>query len=141
MSRSKLSLPVALGVFTLLSLVPLLVWDAFPKLFPARAHDLLGAVPLTLVALAYLVYQRVRRVTASEFAKAVLCALAFVFWALNQALPDHPRATLFNDIAIAAFVLDLVLVILGWPPSAETPAEPIGRLARAPPEQALDPQS
>ena len=127
MSRSKFSVPVACGVFTLLSLAPLLVWDAFPELFPPRAHDVLGAVPLTLVAVAYLVYQRARRVSAPEFAKAVLGALAFIFWALNQALPDHPRATLFNDIAIAAFVLDLVLVIFGWPPGVEAPAEPVGQ--------------
>jgi len=138
MSRSKFSFPVACGVFTLLSLVPLLVWDAFPELFPPRAHDILGAVPLTLVAVAYLVYQRV---SALEFAKAALCALAFVFWALNQALPDHPRATLFNDIAIAAFVLDLVLVIFGWPPSAEAPPEPVGAVARPRQEQTLDSHS
>jgi hypothetical protein len=119
MAPSKLSLPVACGVLTLVSLVPLLAWDAFPGAFPARAHDVLGAVPLVLVALAYLVYQRVRRVGALEIAKALLCALAFFFWALNQALPDDPRATLFNDIAIAAFVLDLVLVIFGWPPAAD----------------------
>jgi hypothetical protein len=119
MSRGKPLFPLALGVFTLLSLVPLLLWDVSPGLFPARAHDVLGALPLTLVALAYLVFQAVRRVTALELAKTVLCALAFLFWALNQLLPDHPQATLFNDIAVAAFVVDLVLVIFGWPPSAE----------------------
>ena len=118
MPRSNLSLPLVLGVFTLLSLVPLLVWDASPRLFPARAHDVLGALPLTLVALSYLVYQAVRRVSALEFAKTVLCALAFIFWALNQLLPEHPQATLFNDVAVAAFVVDLVLVIFGWPPPA-----------------------
>jgi hypothetical protein len=124
MPRSKMSLPTALGGLTLLSLAPLLLWDVAPGLFPPRAHDVLGAVPLTLVAVAYLVYQGVRRVPALEFAKAVLAALAFVFWALNQLLPDHPQATLFNDIAVAAFVVDLVLVIFGWPPSAEVPAPP-----------------
>jgi hypothetical protein len=123
MSRSKSPLPTALGVFTLLSLAPLLVWDACPGIFPARAHSVLGAVPLTFVALAYLVSQSFRRVAALELAKAVLCALAFFFWALNQLLPDHPQATLFNDIAVAAFVIDLVLVIFGWPP-AEAIAEP-----------------
>jgi hypothetical protein len=125
MPPSKLSLSVACGVLPLLSLAPLLVWDAFPQAFPPRAHDVLGAVPLALVALAYLVHQGVRRVRALEFAKAALSALAFVFWALNQALPDNPRATLFNDIAIAAFVLDLVLVIFGWPAGGETASGPI----------------
>lgn len=130
MSRSNWSLPAALGVVSLLSLVPLLVWDASPGLFPARAHDLLGAAPLTLVAFAYLVFQAVRRVTALEFAKTILCALAFLFWALNQLLPDHPQATLFNDIAVAAFVVDLVLVIFGWPPSAGATSDPIESKAR-----------
>jgi hypothetical protein len=122
MPRSNLFLPLVLGVFTLLSLVPLLVWDASPRLFPARAHDVLGALPLTVVALSYLVYQAVRRVSLLEFAKTVLCALAFIFWALNQLLPEHPQATLFNDIAVAAFVVDLVLVMLGWPPPARLSA-------------------
>ena len=121
MSRGSRSLSMVLGVVTLASLTPLLIWDASPGLFPARAHDVLAAVPLTVVALAYLVYQGLRRVAAVEFVKALLSALAFAFWALNQLLPDHPRATLFNDIAVTAFVLDVVLVIVGWPPTCEVP--------------------
>jgi hypothetical protein len=31
--------------------------------------------------------------------------------------PDHRLATIFNDIAIAGFVLDMFLVIIGWPPA------------------------
>jgi len=50
-----------------------------------------------------------------EFLKAILLAVAFLFWAANQFWPDLPQATLFNDIAIALFVLDIFLVILGWP--------------------------
>jgi hypothetical protein len=79
----------------------------------------LAATPLTLVALAYPVYQGVRRASAMEFAKAFLSSAAFVFWALNQIMPDHPLGTLFNDIAVAAFVLDGVLVIVGWPPTRD----------------------
>jgi hypothetical protein len=119
--RSSRWLPAVLGVVTLASLAPLLVWDASPALFPARAHEVLAAVPLTVVAVAYLVYQGMRRVAAVEFVKALLSALAFGFWALNQLLPDHPHATLFNDIAVTAFVLDVVLVIVGWP----SPGAPI----------------
>jgi hypothetical protein len=119
MSSSRRVLPTVLGAVTLASLAPLIVWDASPGLFPARAHDVLAAVPLTMVAMAYLVYQGMRRVAPVEFVKAILSALAFVFWALNQLLTDHPHATLFNDIAVAAFVLDVVLVIVGWPPTGE----------------------
>jgi hypothetical protein len=128
-SRGRLSIRIALGVLPLLSLGPLLVWDVSPGLFPAHAHDVLAAVPLTLIALAYLTYQGVRRVAAMEFAKALLSALAFVFWALNQLLPDHPQATLFNDIAVAAFVLDVVLVIFGWPADREAPATGVDGIA------------
>jgi hypothetical protein len=121
-SPPKWSIPVVFGVVTLLSLVPLLLWDVVPGAFPARAHDVLSATPLTLVAVAYLVYQGARRASASEFAKAGLSAAAFVFWALNQLWPDDPHSTLFNDIAVAAFVVDVVLVIFGWPPAPEVGA-------------------
>jgi hypothetical protein len=47
--------------------------------------------------------------------KAMMLAVAFLFWAANQLWPDLPQATLFNDIAIALFVLDVFLVIIGWP--------------------------
>jgi hypothetical protein len=122
MSRSRLSLSIVLAVVTLVSLVPMLVWDAAPDLFPAGAHRVLAAVPLTLIAVACLVYQGARGAGA-DFAKAALSALAFVLWALNQLLPDHPWATLFNDFAVAAFVLDVVLVIVGWPPAGQPEAQ------------------
>jgi hypothetical protein len=72
-----------------------------------------------MVALAYLIHQGIRRVAPVEFVKTLLTALAFVFWAINQLLPEHRHATLFNDIAVAAFVLDVVLVIFGWPLAGE----------------------
>jgi hypothetical protein len=123
MAGSKRSISPVLSGLTLASLAPLLVWDVSPQLFPPRAHDVLAAVPLALVAVAYLLYQGVRRAAAMEFAKATLSAVAFGFWALNQLFPTHPRATLLNDLAIAAFVLDVALIIVGWPRSqASEPA-------------------
>jgi Flp pilus assembly protein protease CpaA len=47
--------------------------------------------------------------------KAVMLAVAFLFWAVNQLWPDLRQATFFNDIAIALFVLDVFLVMVGWP--------------------------
>jgi hypothetical protein len=125
MSRTQRTLPALLGGITLASLGPLVVWDVSPGLFPVRAHQVLAAVPLTVVALAYLAYQGVRRAAPIEFVKAILPALAFGFWALNQLLPDDPRATLFNDVAVAAFVLDVVLVIVGWPPAGPPAGAPL----------------
>jgi hypothetical protein len=113
--RTLRTLPVGLGVLTLVSLVPLLVWDVTPHLFPARAHDVLAAVPLASIAVAYLVHQGRRGAASMELARAALLALAFLFWAANQLWPDHPLATLFNDIAVAGFVLDVFLVIVQRP--------------------------
>jgi hypothetical protein len=125
------SLSVILGVITMASVGVLLVWDADPHIFPARAHDFLGAFPLAMIALAYLVYQAAHRPAPMEFVKAILLAVAFLFWAANQLWPDLHQATLFNDIAIALFVLDVFLVIVGWPTTspdeafAETFAVPL----------------
>jgi hypothetical protein len=102
-------------MLTLAAVGVLLVWDAFPALFPPRAHGVLGALPLFLIALAYLAYQIVRQPGRNELVKGTLLAIAFVFWAANQFWPDHPQATLYNDIAIALFVLDVFLVMIGWP--------------------------
>jgi uncharacterized membrane protein len=111
-------LPAILGVLTLFSVVLLLAWDVFPGLFASGAHSLLGALPLALIALAYLVYQTVRRPERAEAFKAVLLAIAFLFWAANQFWPESPRATLYNDLAIALFVLDVFFVLVGWPSSS-----------------------
>jgi len=131
LDRAHRIVPLILGVATLASVAVLLIWDAFPRLFPSRAHDLLGALPLALIAVAYLAYQAVHRPSRLEVVKAVLLAVAFLFWAANQYWPDLPQATLYNDLAIALFVLDVFLVMIGWPATspdesfAETFAPPI----------------
>ena len=108
---------VILGLLTLAGVGVLLLWDAFPGRFPAKAHDVLGAFPLVMIAVAYLVYQSAHRPPPREWIKAVLLAIAFLFWAANQLWPDVRQATLFNDIAIGLFVLDVFLVMIGWPPA------------------------
>jgi multisubunit Na+/H+ antiporter MnhG subunit len=129
LDRAHRALAVILGVVTLASVGVLFAWDAYPRLFPARAHDVLGAFPLAMIAFAYLVYQSAHRPPRKEVLKAILLAVAFLFWAANQLWPDLPQATLFNDIAIALFVLDVFLVMIGWPAAspdesfAETCAE------------------
>ncbi len=121
---SHRAIPVIIGAITLAAVVVLLAWDALPEIFPARAHDVLGALPLVLIALAYLAYQVVHRPAPLECVKAIMLAVAFLFWAANQLWPAIPLATLFNDIAIALFVLDVFLVIIGWP--ASVPDESFG---------------
>src|SRR5579872_6428387 len=118
LDRAHRAMPVILGTMTLILVVVLLVWDAFPKLFPPSAHDSLGALPLALIAVAYLVYETVRRPGRAELLKSVLLAIAFLLWAANQYWPDIPQATLLNDLAIALFVFDVFLVMIGWPASS-----------------------
>jgi|SRR5579863_3634868 len=133
LDRAHRALPVILGIVSLVGVAILLAWDAAPRLFPLKAHDVLGAFPLALIALAYLTYQAAHRPAAMEVLKAVLLAIAFLFWAANQLWPDIPQSLLFNDIAIALFVLDVFLVMIGWPGNspdeafAETYAEPHNR--------------
>lgn len=108
----------AVAVLSLVTLVPLLVWDVAPAMFPVRAHDLFGAVPLAIVAVACVAYPLSRKARPAEVAKASIAAAAFFAWAANQYWPDHPQATRMNDVAVALFVLDVVLAVLGWPAPA-----------------------
>src|ERR1039457_705929 len=115
LDRVHRAVPVVFGVLTLVAVGVLFAWDAFPRYFPARAHDFLAAFPLAMIAFAYLVYQTAHRPAFRELVKAILLAIAFGLWAANQFWPDLPHAILFNDIAIALFVLDVFLVMIGWP--------------------------
>jgi hypothetical protein len=115
LDRAHRASAVFLGLLTLVGVVVLFVWDIIPGSFPAGAHDLLGAFPLALIAIAYLVYQSAHKPPIREWVKAILLAVAFLFWAANQYWPNIPQSTLFNDIAIGLFVLDVFLVMIGWP--------------------------
>jgi len=82
----------------------------------ARAiHPGCLGLPLALIAFAYLVYQTIRRPGGTELFKAVLLATAFFLWAGNQYWPESSYTTLLNDLAIGLFVLDVFLVMAGWP--------------------------
>ena len=133
LDRTHRAVSLILGVVTLAGVAVLLVWDAFPRMFPARSHDFIAAFPLAMIAIAYLVYQAAHRPSVKEFAKAVMLAVAFLFWAANQFWPDLPQATLFNDVAIALFVLDVFLVMVGWP--ATSPDESFAETYSEPPEK------
>jgi hypothetical protein len=115
MDRAHRALPVILGLVALASVAALFAWDALPQLFPAGAHAVLGAFPLFMIAVAYLVYESAHRPVPMEVVKAILLAIAFLFWAANQLWPALPQAMLFNDIAIGLFVFDVFLVMIGWP--------------------------
>jgi putative effector of murein hydrolase len=107
--------PLVVGVAALVLTGVLLAWDISRESFPAKAHGLLAALPLALIACARVVYQAVLRPTLKELAKAILLALAFLFWSANQFWPELPQATLFNDVAIALFIADVFLVFIDRP--------------------------
>jgi len=104
--------PVILGVVTLAGVGLLLLWDIVPALFPAGAHEFLAAFPLALIACACLVCEGIRRSARMEVVKAIVLASAFLFWAANQFWPTLRQAKLFNDIAIALFVIDVFLTMI-----------------------------
>jgi hypothetical protein len=108
-------LPLILGVITLADVVLLFVEDAYPRLFPAGSHTILAALSLALIAFAYLIFESTRRGVSTGLVRAILLAAAFLFWAANQFWPDLPQASLWNDIAIGLFVLDVFLAMAGWP--------------------------
>jgi uncharacterized membrane protein len=119
--------------FALLSgftLVPLLAWDVAPKRFPNASHATLAATPLALVAIACLIHPFARRARFPDIVKASLLAAAFLFWAANQFWPDYPLSTVFNDIAVALFVLDVFLAVFRWPSNTPEDAilEPLNEL-------------
>src|ERR1700678_4392384 len=118
LDRGHRAVSVILGVVALASVVVLFEWDAAPRWFPARSHDFLASFALAMIAFAYLVYQLAHRPPAKELLKAGMVAVAFLFWAANQLWRNLPEATLFNDAAIALFVLDVFLVMVGWPASS-----------------------
>lgn len=130
LDRAHRAIPVALGVITLVSVGMLFVWDVHPAIFPASTHAFLEAFALALIAFAYLIYQSAHRPPLKEWIKAILLAVAFLFWAANQVWPNPRQAMIFNDAAIALFILDVFLVMIGWPGTspdesfAEAPAKP-----------------
>jgi hypothetical protein len=95
-----------------------LLCDVFPALLPGKSHDRLAAASLAMIAFSYLVYQAAHRPEWREWVKAILLAVAFLFWAANQVWQNPHQAMVLNDLAVALFVLDVFLVMVGWPPSS-----------------------
>jgi len=113
--RARRLVPLVLGIVTLAGVVLLFVEDAAPRLLPAGSHEVLAAFSLAMIACAYMVFQLAHHRPLAELVKTILLAAAFLFWAANQLWPSLPQASLFNDIAIGLFVLDVFFVITGWP--------------------------
>src|SRR5580692_4742976 len=111
--------PTASGVVALVGVGVLLTSDAMPQRFTAETRDFLAALPLVLIAVTHVVYRAVWRGPPVEWAKTTMLAFAFLFWAANLFSSDGRLARLFNDIAIAGFVLDAFVNIIGFPPGSD----------------------
>jgi hypothetical protein len=118
LDRAHRMIPVLLGILALASTAALFVRDADPRLFSVSLHDGIAAFSLAMIAVAYIVYQIVRRAMGVELTKSILLAAAFLCWAANQVCRNPRVAAQFNDIAIALFILDVFLVIAGLPSTA-----------------------
>lgn len=118
LDRTQRAIPFVLSVIALGLALALLVREAASRTLPARADNLLGALSLALIAIAYLTYQMNMRPGLKELFKAALLSIAFLFWAANQLWSDKSFAMPLNNIAVGLFVLDVFLVIVGWPASS-----------------------
>jgi hypothetical protein len=117
-TRSPLRRGLTAGAasLTLLSVLVLLASDAAPTLFRTDLHGRLATLALVLSAFGCLLPHLGRSARPLEWAKALIAAFAFLFWAANQICLNQTTATVLNDIAIALFALDVFLVVAGWPP-------------------------
>jgi hypothetical protein len=102
LDRAQPGVALVMGAIGFAAIAVLMAWDFFPAPFPACAHDVLGALPLVLIALAWLAHRAYRRPGRNEIAKAVRLAVAFLLWAANHLWPDLPQATHSDDLAIGS---------------------------------------
>jgi cytochrome c oxidase assembly factor CtaG len=91
LDRAHRAMSLVLGMLALVSLGVLLAWNINPKFFPIRAHGFLAAFPLAMIAIAYLLNQSARRPSAKEFLKAMMLAVAFLFWAAINSGQIYPK--------------------------------------------------
>jgi hypothetical protein len=107
-----------LSLIALGSVAVLVVSDVIPGILPAVAHNFLGALGLTLIALGYIAYQTIRHPGSTELLKSFLLSIAFLLWAAKEVWPAKPDATVLNDMAIALFAFYVFAVIVGRPSSS-----------------------
>jgi hypothetical protein len=118
LARAHRAVSVTLAIFALAGSGILFIWEALPGRFPGTVHGFLAALPLAMIAVAYLVYQGAGQRPVREWIKTAVLVTAFLFWAANQLWPDLRQAIIFNDIAIGLFIVDVFLVIISRSPVA-----------------------
>jgi hypothetical protein len=72
LDRAHRAMSLVLAVLTFVSLGMLLAWNVNPKFFPLSAHGFLAAIPLAMIAIAYLLFRALagpQQRKVCEFAK------------------------------------------------------------------------
>jgi hypothetical protein len=108
-ATTTIGLSVVVAVVAVAFAIALLIADAIPDALGPESHAVVSALPLGLVALAYMLHQPSRRPSLGQAVKAALLCAAFLLWAAAQVRPSLPVAV--NDAAIALFVTDLALIV------------------------------
>lgn len=81
----------------------------------------LSALALVFVAVAYLVYQVDARVGWKEWLKTTFIVLGFFLWAASLV---WPAMSLLSDVAVVAFVVDVILSMMRWTHAEYTGPKP-----------------
>jgi hypothetical protein len=120
-------LPRGLALAALGSAVVLLGWDGLASPAATRAHRVLSALPLLLIAAAALGWQVWQRAGRATLIKTVILAAGFGCWATGQLLSAPAPSAVCNDVAIGLFVLDAALVVAGQQWRAHTADRELAR--------------
>jgi hypothetical protein len=78
---------------------------------PANVHPYLGSFPLALAGIGYSLLQIHLRPPRATLWKRLVLAAAFLLWAAVQFVPPGPLNVFLGDVVIAAYVVDLLLMM------------------------------
>src|SRR5271165_2409087 len=112
MPRLFRRLSVLFICLALLGIPAVLVSDGWRHLHDSSSHQQLGALPLIAIGLSYMTSQLGGERRRGERMKGLVLGLAFVLWGGEQLLPPSAWVTAMDDFVIAAFVVDLALIII-----------------------------
>jgi hypothetical protein len=101
-----------LFVSALAAMLTLVVSDALNSLVLTPLHRRAGALSLMLIGMSYIALQLNSRRPGNEKVKAILLGSAFLFWGLEQFLPDCLWTTAMDTAVVVIFVVDLSLIII-----------------------------
>ncbi len=108
----KFLYPITWGILILALIMgaSLLASDTFATRLP---HVPISSAPLLLIGVAYLAFQVLIRASLLDLFKALIVSSAFIFWGIDQLLPQGWFATTLGDVVIVLYVIDLGWIMMG----------------------------